>query len=89
MHDIRMIRETPNAFDAALSRRGLAPVSPAILALDIERRAAIKQTEDAQAAANAAAKHAAKAGKPVGRTPDSCACRAGSPRCWGEPKATR
>jgi seryl-tRNA synthetase len=61
MHDIRMIRETPNAFDAALSRRGLAPVSPAILALDIERRAAIKQTEDAQAAANAAAKDVGKA----------------------------
>jgi len=61
MHDIRMIREAPNAFDAALSRRGLAPVSPAILALDIERRAAIKQTEDAQAAANAAAKDVGKA----------------------------
>ncbi len=61
MQDIRMIRETPNAFDAALSRRGLAPVSPAILALDIERRAAIKQTEDTQAAANAAAKDVGKA----------------------------
>ncbi|MBU2360744.1 MAG: serine--tRNA ligase [Alphaproteobacteria bacterium] len=61
MHDIRMIRETPDAFDAALSRRGLAPVSPAILALDAARRQAIKQAEDAQAAANVAAKDVGRA----------------------------
>ena len=61
MHDIRMIRETPDAFDAALSRRGLDPVSPAILALDAARRQAIKQAEDAQAAANAAAKDVGRA----------------------------
>ena len=61
MHDIRMIRDTPDAFDAALSRRGLDPVSPAVLALDAERRAAIKQAEDAQAAANAAAKDVGRA----------------------------
>ncbi|WP_394152644.1 serine--tRNA ligase [Loktanella salsilacus] len=61
MHDIRMIRETPDAFDAALSLRGLAPVSGELLALDADRRAAIKQAEDAQAAANAAAKDVGKA----------------------------
>ena len=61
MHDIRMIRDTPDAFDAALSRRGLDPVSPAILALDAERRAAIRQAEEAQAAANAAAKDVGRA----------------------------
>ena len=61
MHDIRMIRDTPEAFDAALSRRGLAPVSSSVLALDINRRAAIKQAEDAQAAANAAAKDVGRA----------------------------
>ena len=61
MHDIRMIRDTPDAFDAALSRRGLDPVSPAILSLDVKRRQAIKQAEDAQAAANAAAKDVGKA----------------------------
>ena len=61
MHDIRMIRDTPAAFDAALSRRGLDPVSPAILALDTERRAAIRQAEEAQAAANAAAKDVGRA----------------------------
>ncbi|MFZ9198509.1 MAG: serine--tRNA ligase, partial [Paracoccaceae bacterium] len=41
MHDIRAIRENPAAFDAALARRGLAPMSPAILALDNDRRAKI------------------------------------------------
>ena len=61
MHDIRMIRDTPEAFDAALSRRGLAPVSSSVLALDSSRRAAIKQAEDAQAAANAAAKDVGRA----------------------------
>ena len=63
MHDIRMIRDTPAAFDAALSRRGLAPVSTQILSLDETRRAKILAAETAQADANTAAKQvgAAKA----------------------------
>jgi len=43
MHDIRAIRENPAAFDAALSRRGLSPLSPSLLALDEARRTAIRQ----------------------------------------------
>ena len=63
MHDIRAIRENPAAFDAALARRGLAPMSPAILALDNDRRAKILAAETAAAAQNAASKEvgAAKA----------------------------
>lgn len=63
MHDIRAIRENPAAFDAALGRRGLAPLSPEILALDNDRRAKILAAETAQAAQNAASKEvgAAKA----------------------------
>lgn len=63
MHDIRMIRDNPAAFDAALSRRGIAGLSSQILTLDEERRAKILATETAQADANAAAKQvgAAKA----------------------------
>src|SRR3546814_18021895 len=38
MFDIRWIREEPEAFDAALKRRGLAPLSADILALDARRR---------------------------------------------------
>jgi seryl-tRNA synthetase len=63
MHDIRAIRENPAAFDADLARRGLAPMSPAILALDNDRRAKILASETAAAAQNAASKEvgAAKA----------------------------
>ncbi|MEE3101880.1 MAG: serine--tRNA ligase [Pseudomonadota bacterium] len=63
MHDIRLIRETPAAFDAALSRRGLASVSKSLLDLDESRRAAILAAETALADRNAASKEigAAKA----------------------------
>lgn len=63
MHDIRVIRDDPAAFDAALARRGLAPMSPEILALDAQRRARIAAAETAQAEQNRASKEvgAAKA----------------------------
>ncbi|WP_424973788.1 serine--tRNA ligase [Dinoroseobacter sp. S124A] len=64
MHDIRLIRETPEAFDAALTRRpGVSAVSSEILALDAARRAKILAAETAQAEQNAASKQvgAAKA----------------------------
>ncbi|MEJ2037001.1 MAG: serine--tRNA ligase, partial [Maritimibacter sp.] len=56
MHDIRMIRENPEAFDAAMARRGLSGVSSEVLALDEARRNAITAAEAAQAEANKAAK---------------------------------
>lgn len=63
MHDFRTIRDNPAAFDAALSRRGLSPMSSDILAIDEGRRTRIRVAEEAQAAQNAASKHvgAAKA----------------------------
>lgn len=63
MHDIRFIRENPAAFDAALARRGLQPLSAELLALDEARRAKILAAETAAAAQNAASKEvgAAKA----------------------------
>ncbi|WP_195820734.1 serine--tRNA ligase [Roseobacter sp. MH60115] len=63
MHDIRAIREHPDTFDAALARRGEAPASAALLALDAARRAKIKAAETAQADQNKASKEvgAAKA----------------------------
>ncbi len=63
MHDIRAIRENPDAFDAALARRGLSPQSPEILALDDARRAKIHAAETAKAEQNLASKEvgAAKA----------------------------
>jgi seryl-tRNA synthetase len=56
MHDIKAIRENPAAFDAALARRGDAPVSPSLLALDESRRAKILAAENAQAEQNKASK---------------------------------
>jgi seryl-tRNA synthetase len=61
MHDIRAIRDNAAAFDAALSRRGLAPVSDNILALDEARRARIHAAESAQAEQNRASKEAGAA----------------------------
>ncbi|MFY2824734.1 serine--tRNA ligase [Ruegeria sp. MALMAid1280] len=63
MHDIRAIRENPAAFDAALARRGDAPVSSDLLRLDESRRAKILAAETAQAEQNKASKEvgAAKA----------------------------
>ena len=41
MHDIRLIRDNPDHFDAAMARRGLSGVSSQVLGLDEARRAAI------------------------------------------------
>ncbi|QIE54628.1 serine--tRNA ligase [Pikeienuella piscinae] len=56
MHDIRLIRDDPAAFDAALARRGLAAQADAILAIDAARRARIAAAEGALAERNAASK---------------------------------
>jgi seryl-tRNA synthetase len=40
MHDIRLVRTNPEAFDAAMARRGLAPLAAGILALDARVREA-------------------------------------------------
>ncbi len=63
MHDIKMIRENPAAFDAAMARRGLSGISKAVLAIDSARRAAIARAEAALTERNAASKQvgAAKA----------------------------
>jgi seryl-tRNA synthetase len=63
MHDIRAIRENPDAFDAGMAKRGLSGVSSQVLTIDEARRAKIKAAEDALAERNAASKQvgAAKA----------------------------
>jgi seryl-tRNA synthetase len=63
MHDIRLIREAPEDFDAALARRGLPPAAAEVLALDEVRRARIAAAEAALAERNAASREvgAAKA----------------------------
>jgi seryl-tRNA synthetase len=63
MHDIKAIRDNPAAFDAALMRRGLEPLSASLLAIDEKRRAAITASEQAQARRNAASKEIGDAKK--------------------------
>lgn len=61
MHDIRTIRENPEAFDAALAMRNAAPMSAEILAMDGRRRAKITKAEQALAERNAASKEIGRA----------------------------
>src|SRR5271169_5539081 len=63
MHDIRFIRDNPDAFDHALARRGLAPEAKRVIELDEKRRAKILELETAQARRNAASKEIGEAKK--------------------------
>jgi seryl-tRNA synthetase len=56
MHDIKALRANAAGFDAAMARRGLAPVADSILALDAQRRAALTTLQDKQARRNALSK---------------------------------
>ncbi|TCS61319.1 serine--tRNA ligase [Varunaivibrio sulfuroxidans] len=56
MHDIKWIRENPEAFDAGLARRAVSAMSADILTLDKERRAAEAQAQQVQTERNALAK---------------------------------
>ncbi len=56
MHDIRLIRDDPAAFDAALARRGVEPLAGSILALDTARRAVATAMQEAQNRRNEASK---------------------------------
>jgi seryl-tRNA synthetase len=63
MHDIKWIRDNPEAFDRGLARRGLPAQADALIALDERRRAAIQKAETAQARRNAASKQIGEAKK--------------------------
>jgi seryl-tRNA synthetase len=63
MHDIRFIRDNPDAFDKALARRWLPPQAQRLIALDEQRRAKILALETAQARRNAASKEIGEAKK--------------------------
>ena len=56
MHDIKAIRDNPAAFDAGLARRGLAPLSASLLALDEQKRETMQKLQDAQSRRNALSK---------------------------------
>ncbi|WP_267423038.1 serine--tRNA ligase [Methylobacterium sp. GC_Met_2] len=56
MHDIRAIRDNPDAFDRDLARRGLAPLSADLIALDEARKASVSAAQANQERRNALAK---------------------------------
>jgi seryl-tRNA synthetase len=56
MHDIRAIRDNPEAFDEGLRRRGLEARAESLIAVDERRRAAIQALESARERRNAASK---------------------------------
>ncbi|MFT3672230.1 serine--tRNA ligase [Aestuariivirga sp.] len=63
MHDIKAIRDNPAAFDAGLKRRGLAPLSAGVLAIDEERRALLQSLQEAQSRRNDLSKQVGEAMK--------------------------
>lgn len=56
MHDLKQIRENPDAFDAAMAKRGDEPVAREILALDERNRALLTEVQTGQARRNEASK---------------------------------
>ena len=63
MYDVKAIRENPKAFDQGLARRGLAPLSAEVIALDAEARTLTVSLNELQTKRNASSKQigAAKA----------------------------
>ena len=56
MHDIRAIRDAPDAFDRAMVRRGLEPQAEAILKLDTTRRSSQTELQQLQSRRNDASR---------------------------------
>ena len=56
MHDIRLIRDDPQAFDAALAKRGVEPVAESLIARDARRREVTTRMQEAQSRRNEASK---------------------------------
>jgi len=56
MHDIRLIRDDPDAFDAGMARRGLEPMSAQVLELDARRRSAQTELQELQTRRNESSK---------------------------------
>src|SRR5262245_6007883 len=61
MHDIRAIRDDPDAFDAGLTKRGLEAQAARLVALDDQRRSAIAELQVFQERRNAVSKEIGQA----------------------------
>mgnify|MGYP002713001796 CR=1 FL=1 len=63
MHDLKFIRENPDAFDKAMAARGVEPKAQEILNLDESRRSLQTTMQEMQARRNAASKEVGQAKK--------------------------
>ncbi len=61
MHDIKLIRKNPEAFDAAMAKRGQEPFADVLLKEDEDRRVALTELQTFQSAINLASKLAGEA----------------------------
>jgi seryl-tRNA synthetase len=61
MHDIRFIRDNPDAFDAGLSLRGMNPHAERLIELDARRRKATTRLQELETERNAKSKEIGKA----------------------------
>lgn len=61
MHDIKWIVQNPQAFDAAMAKRGMDSVSSRLIELDEKRRQSIAKSQGLQERRNAASKEIGKA----------------------------
>jgi seryl-tRNA synthetase len=63
MHDIKLIRDNPEAFDKGLARRGLGAVSSQLMAIDLEKRDLLTKLQEAQSRRNTLSKEVGEAMK--------------------------
>ncbi|MBT6961669.1 MAG: serine--tRNA ligase [Rhodospirillaceae bacterium] len=70
MHDLKRIRENPEAFDAGLGRRGLDGQSAAVLELDARNRGALTKLQTLQAERNETSKKIGQVKKEGGDAAD-------------------
>jgi len=75
MHDIRLIRDDPAAFDAALARRGVAAPAPELLRLDAQRRELVGRLQELQTQRNAISKEIGQLMR-TGKTEEAAQLRA-------------
>ncbi len=61
MHDIRWIRDDPEAFDAAMARRGVEPLSARVIEMDAKRREAQTEAQELQTRRNELSKQIGQA----------------------------
>lgn len=69
MHDLKWLRDHPEAFDRSLARRGAPPLAESILALDKEKRSVETRVGEDQAMRNRLSKEIGQKRGPDGKPP--------------------